>query len=406
MIEKKRSIVYLQGLSTLVLVVIVIFGITGSAYSAKPPGVTDDTIKVGVIFDQTGPVAILLRPVTTGIRYYFRYINEQGGIHGRKLKTLVEDDRATIPMSISAFKKLVYRDGIVALLGPTSTGGAISLMKSIEKEKIPTIPGSSADRMVNPLNRYIFIIKDTNAGQMKVMIDYIMKDLEVKNPRIGLVYPDNESGKADLDPGLERLKLYNVEPVSKQVLSFGAIDATSQVMNLKRAKVDYVLLLGSPTQPAIVLLREMKKFGLNVPLFGVHATCDESVLAIGDAANNFYAVSFVASWYDEGSGLAKMREIILKYEPGTENQIRGKTFMPGWLDGLIYVEAMKRAGRNLDGDAIVDAIESIKNYDTGGICGPLTFGPTDHKGGSAWKMFKSDPSAGKFIPLTGWREPK
>ncbi|MFH2011308.1 MAG: ABC transporter substrate-binding protein [Pseudomonadota bacterium] len=322
------------------------------------------------------------------------------------MKALVEDDRATIPMAISAFKKLVYRDGIVALIGPTSTGGALALINSITKEKIPTIPGSSADRMVTPLHRYIFIIKDTNAGQMKVMIDYIMKDLKAKNPRIGLVYPDNESGKADLDPGLERLKFYNIEPVAKEVLNFGAIDATSQVMNLKKAKVDYVLLLGSPTQPAIVLLREMKKFGLNVPLFGVHATCNEDVLDIGDAANNFYAVSFVASWYDEGPGLAKLREIVLKYETGTEKPYRGKTFMPGWLDGVIYVEAMKRAGRNLDGDAIVNAIESINNYGTGGICGPLTFGPTDHKGGSTWKMFKADPSAGKFIPLTEWRTPK
>ncbi|MFH2011307.1 MAG: hypothetical protein ABIJ37_01170 [Pseudomonadota bacterium] len=86
--EKKRSIVYLQGLSTLVLVVIVIFGITGSAYSAKPPGVTDDTIKVGVIFDQTGPVANLLRPVTAGIRYYFQYINEQGGDTWKKIESV------------------------------------------------------------------------------------------------------------------------------------------------------------------------------------------------------------------------------------------------------------------------------------------------------------------------------
>ncbi|MFH2011084.1 MAG: ABC transporter substrate-binding protein [Pseudomonadota bacterium] len=403
---KKMSLVFLQGLSILVLVVIILFGITVSAYSARPPGVTDDTINVGLILDQTGPIANQLVPVTKALKSLFRYTNEQGGIHGRKVTLLVEDDRATVPMAISAFKKLLYKNGIVSLLGTTTTGACVALMKSIEREKIPVIPTSTSDRVVNPLQRYIFICQDTNAGQMKTIIDYIMKDLKAKNPRIGLVGPDNESGKADLVPGLERLKLYNLEPVAQEVLGFGSIEATSQVLNMKKANVDYVIIYGSPAQPAMILLREMKKFGLKVPVFGVWATCGEEVLEIGDAANNFYAVSSMASWYDEGPGVAKMREIILKYEPGTEKPYRGKANTVGWLMGLVTIEALKRAGRDLDGDAVVKSLESMNNFDTGGLSGSISFSPTNHKGGSTWKMFKADLSNGKYIPMTEWRSPK
>ncbi|MFH2012969.1 MAG: ABC transporter substrate-binding protein [Pseudomonadota bacterium] len=404
--KKKTSDVYLKGLSIWVLAIIMLFGITGSAHSAKARGVTDDTVMVGAVYDQTGPVANLLVPVTQGIRNLFRYTNDQGGVHGRKLKLLVEDDRATIPLAISAFKKLLYRDGVVSLFGLTTTGAAVALMKSFEKEKVPIIPGSTSDRMVDPLQRYIFIAQDTNAGQMKVIIDYIMKDLKAKNPRIGLAGPDNESGKADLVPALERLKLYNLEPAAKEVLGFGAIDATSQVMNMKRAKVDYIIIYGSPSQSAMTLLREMKKFALDVPVFGVWATADEGVIRIGAAAKPFYAVSSVASWYDEGPGVKEMREVVLKYEPGSEKPYRGKTFVAGWLNALVKIEAMKRAGRNLDGDAIVKGLESMKNFDTQGISGPISFSPTNHKGGSTWKMFKVDMSSETFVPMTEWRTPK
>ncbi|MFH2013136.1 MAG: ABC transporter substrate-binding protein [Pseudomonadota bacterium] len=405
--EKKTSIVYLQGLSIFVLVIIMLFGITGSAYSDEARGVTNDTIKIGAILDQTGPVANQIVPITKGVRSLFRYTNEQGGIHGRKLKLIVEDDRSTIPMAVSAFKKLLYQgDGVVSLFGPGSTLATVALMKSIERGKIPTVPGSSAERMVNPFQRYIFILQDTNTGQMKTIIDYIMKDLKAKNPRLGIVAPDNESGKADLVPGLERLKLYNLEPAAQEVLNYGSIEATSQVLNMKRASVDYVIICGSPSQPAITLLREMKKFGLKVPVFGVWATCNEDIMSIGDAAEQFYAVSSMASWYDEGPGVVKMREITLKYEPGTEKPYRGKTYTLGWLYGLIQIEALKRAGRDLDGEAIVKSLEGINNFDTGGICGPITYTPTNHKGGSTWKMFKADPSNGKFIPMTEWRSPK
>ena len=272
-------------------------------YAKDVTGVTDSTIKIGAIFDQTGPAAVVAVPATQGLRSYFRHINDQGGINGRKIKLLVEDDRYSIPMAMSAFKKLVFKDHAFILMGPSSSSALTALSKSIQTQKIPNISLVSPEIAVKPFKRYIFTIQDIYPGQMKVIVDYIMKDLKAKNPRIAFVVPDSEAGKADLVPGLERLKSYNLEPVAKEVLNPGSIEATSQGMNLKKAKVDYIIICGSIPQPTILLLRELKKFGLKVPLICSWASGTEEVIHIaGDASKLFYAVSGAASWYDEGPG--------------------------------------------------------------------------------------------------------
>ena len=73
---------------------------------------------------------------------------------------------------------------------------------------------------------------------------------------------------------------------------------------------------------------------------------------------------------------------------------------------MLFRSAMKRAGRNLDGEALVNSLEGMKSFDTGGLTGPIGYGPTDHSGGSTWKIFKAEPATGKFIPMTEWRSPK
>lgn len=388
-------------------------GLMVSVFLMKPtpalandvPGVTDSTIKLGLILDQTGPAANVTVPITQGIRSYFRYINEQGGINGRKLNLLVEDDRYAIPMAISAFKKLVFKDSVLLLMGPTSTGAVTVLSRSAQDHKIPLISVVMPEITVKPFKRYIFTTADIYPNQMKMLIDYLLKDLNPKDPRIGLVYPDNETGKVDRSAALEVLKSYKLVPVSEEVLNPGALDASSQIMSLKKGGISHIILCGGIPQTAAVFLRESKKYGLNIPVLGSWATCAEEVIRLaGGAAKRFYAVNHMSSWYDDEPGVAKMRKITLKYDPGTEKPYRGKIYTHGWVLGLVTVESLKRAGRVLDRETYINVLEGIKNFDTGGLCGPISYSTTSHKGGNTWKIFKAEPDTEKFIPLTDWRK--
>lgn len=119
-------------------------------------GVTDDTIKVGAVIAMTGPGASTLFPYQEAFKNYFRYVNEQGGIHGRKVKLIVEDDRFTIPASIAAYKKLVFKDRVLAILGMGGSGQHKALYDSIEKDKVPVIAVSWSHHVSRPFKRYSF----------------------------------------------------------------------------------------------------------------------------------------------------------------------------------------------------------------------------------------------------------
>lgn len=368
------------------------------------PGVTNSSIKIGCTLDQTGPAANVTIPITQAVRTHFRQINEQGGIHGRKINLLVEDDRYSIPTAISAFKKLVFKDEVFILMGPGSSGAVNALIGSIQKHKIPSITLVMPEITVKPFKRYMFIYSDTYVNQMKVLIDYMLKDRKPKEPRIGIAYPDNETGKVDRDAALPILKSYNIVPVCKEVLNPGAFDASSQVMNFKRADVNHILLCGFIPQTTGVLLKDLKKYGCNVPVFANYASASEEVIQmVGDAAKEWYVIHSMASWYDGGSGVARMREATLKYYPGTEKPYRGKHYTVGWVWTLVTAEGLKRAGRNIDREGWINAMEDIKDFDTEGLCGPISYSSNSHKGGSTWKVFKASPDTGKFIPLTGWK---
>lgn len=368
-------------------------------------GVTDKSIKIGVILDQTGPAAGITVPCTQAIRTYIRHINDNGGVHGRQLDVIVEDDRYSIPSTIAAYKKLVFKDKIFAFIGPGSGGFVNILWRKIQQDKLPNVSVVFPDLAVNPLKRYIFTTSDTYEGQVRVLIDYIVKDYKLKNPRIGLVYPDTETGKIDLRPALERLKGYNIEPVTKEVVMAGTIDASSQVMSLKKNRVNCVIHVGLIPASAMTLLREMKKFGLEVPAFhSWGAMLGEEIHALGETAKQFYSVHALAPWYGEGSGVKSMREITLKYYPGTEKPYRGTLYTHGWVLATILTEGIKRTGKNLDAEAFVNALETLKNFDTGGLCNPITYSSNSHKGGESWRIYKSDPVQQRYVPITGWRK--
>ncbi|MFH1625656.1 MAG: ABC transporter substrate-binding protein [Pseudomonadota bacterium] len=395
--------------NTVVMAIVLLvtsFFIYGSlSHAREVRGVTDNSVKIGVILDQTGPAASITVPCTQAIRTYIRHVNDSGGVHGRQIEVSVEDDRYSIPATIAAYKKLVFKDKIFAFIGPGSGGFVRILWKKIQADKLPNISVVFPEIAVNPFKRYIFTTSDTYEGQVRVLIDYIVKDYKLKNPRIALVYPDTETGKIDMRPAIARLKKYNLEPVTTEIFMAGAIDASSQVMNMKKQGANAVLHVGCITASAMTVIRDLRKFGLKIPAFNSWGSMlDEKVHTLGEYAKRFYGVHAIAPWYGEGPGVASMREITLKYNPGTEKPYRGTLYTHGWVLATVLVEGMKRAGRNLDPETLVDALETVKDFDTGGLCNPLTYSSTSHKGGDSWRIYRSDPVKERYVPITGWRK--
>jgi len=380
----------------------VLFGST-SVYAEKARGVTQDTINYGLISDMTGPAAADSIAFGDGVVAYLRYISDSGGINGRKVKLIREDDHYTIPGAIAAFKKLVYRDKIFAMTGASGTGHTYALFSQFKKEKLPVNCHSLSKRVIQPVHPYVFISAPTYDDGIDVIFDYIVKDLNVKSPRIAFVYPDNEYGKTALMTARERAKFYEFEIADEEVLNFGALDATSQVLGLKRKKVDHIVLHGA-IGTAVALLRDMRKYGLKVPVFSTFVSCREEVIKMaGSAAKRYYGINYFNAWEDDTPGMNEVRDISLKLYPKKKN--RPRHYIHGWVTGMVMSEGMKRAGKDLNPESMVKALESIKDFDTKGLTGLINYSSTNHKGGKYSRLYKSDVKNVKLVPITGWREP-
>lgn len=368
-------------------------------------GVTDDTIKIGAILDMTGPFAADTGPdgYTGGVRVYFRHINDEGGINGRNVKVIAEDSRYTIPLSVAAFKKLVFRDKVLAIVGYTGTGQTRALWSQIEKEKMPSFTVSLGESNVKPVQRYLFIPAATYEDEISILSKYIVEDLKARDARIGIVTMDVEYGKVAIAALKERANAYKLPPPHVEIIDAGAIDATSQVLGLGKAKVDYVILhLG--IGPTAVVVRSALKFKFSPTFFGTFYSCDEEIIKLGGkAAEGYIGIHSFNPWYHKSPGMDKLREITLKYDPGKS---RNRLYIQGWVTSMILAEAMKRAGKAaLNNETLTDAVEGIRDFDSGDICAPITYSPAQHKASEYCRLYKADVKNIRFTPLTGWIKP-
>ncbi|MBI4619399.1 MAG: ABC transporter substrate-binding protein [Desulfobacterales bacterium] len=386
------------------LVLVLLISQGNLAYSKEARGVTKDSIIIGSIADHTGPTSNIGVVMVEAYKNFIRHINDEGGINGRKIKLVAEDSRYSIPASIAAFKKLLFKDQILALLGPVSVGETKVLFRHIEKENIPTLPWAPDESVMKPYKRYVFPTSGFYDNEWGVTLDYIVNKLKSKNPKIAMATVDVESGKVVRASAVAWAESYGLK-LHHETIPISAIDVTSQVLSMKRAGVTHILI-HHVAPGAAAVLKDMKKFDLDVPMFGTSAACTEDVIRIGgEASKNFVGASPYSSWYEESQGMAKVRKISLKYNPGAEKSYSIKSYSMGWVVPLILCEGIKRAGKDLDGEKLVAALETIKDLDTQGICGLITYTPTMHYGLNYNKLFKADPKSGKLIPITEWKLP-
>ena len=388
------------------LLVFQIFGADG--FADNPRGVTDDVIKIAWIFDLTGPASYAGIPYLAGVRSYVRWINEQGGILGRKIKMIVEDDRYSIPGSLAAYKKVVYRDKVLTILGMGGSGQHRALYSQIEKDRIPVLGASWSNHVSRPFKRYSFQPTNDNIDEVKLMVDYMVNNTPGRKPRIAYAYIDLEVGKSGLDQLKKSLEHYGLTILGKEVVGVGDLDATSPVLALRRTKADFVVTF-TGGNGIFSLLRDARKLGFH-PAFisSLHLIGEETVRIAGEGARKLITVSTCGSWHDTGPEIVRMRKITLQYHPEPkyiEEKASHRYYIKGWLTTMILEEGCKNAGRDLDGETLITGLEKIRNLDMGGLSAPVSFGPKRRKATDMGKFYKADVEKKYFVPISEWMRP-
>ena len=377
--------------------------LTAGVALADGRGVTDDQVELGFVLVKTGPVAALGIPQGDGMIDYMNYINDNGGIHGRKIKMLWEDDGFEAPKSVAAVKKLITRDKVLTIMTTGGTNQTIANMKNIDRYQIVNIPNAMALEFFDPLNPYIFALGALYEWQYQVIVDYINDDLKMEDKKIGVVYTKKEYGKKGLDAIKKRAAKYNIPVVAELVLPTGAVDASSQVLALKESGANIVITC-DVLPPIISFLKTAEKYNYWPQVFGFNwATDDLLVQACGPAAKNYIGAGFVGSWTDDTPGIKLVREIAAK---NNRQPKLTSLYIGGIGVSMLFAEAMKKAGRDLTPETLKKALETFREFDTGGIFPPVTYTDKSHAPAKKVKLFKADVEKKCLVPLTDWRSPK
>lgn len=351
-----------------------------TAAAENVPGVTKDSVTFANLNDFTGPLALNGQMLTPAMEALFKYVNMKGGIHGRKLILQNEDTGFDVTKAQALYKKVsgnVF--GIVMLMG---TGISVSLRDKIAEDKIPSIAAGESDSIYNPPIEYLWTGGTSYYRQAAVVMQQI-NSLKPK-AKVGLINMDDTSGKAYEKAAKIAADYYGIELISAPFKPTD-VDFGSQVMIMKQANVDF-LLVGGVTTPVAGIIKEAKKQGLKAQLVGAwQPSTVASVVGVAgkEATTGYWGVRSVATWADKDLPGVQEATKVLK-EVGMESYIgKQDTFFVGWMNAKIVVKALEDAGPNLTREKFNKAIENLRGYELGGLVGPITYGPDKHISGNA-----------------------
>lgn len=340
-------------------------------------GITEDTIKIGVPGPFTGNASSYSK-AQVGLDAFYRYINEKGGIHGRKIEVIRADTACNEARGIAAAKKLIHQDEVFLINGNSCSGVALAMKPTIVKAGIPWIVGHAVNYNISsPVEHNIFHVVPTSRDAGGFMTKYAMSRPGTKN--IAIIAHSNEWAKGYRDPAVETLKsVYEMEPVLDLTMERGSADATPQVLMIKQSEADFVIAILYEAETAI-FLRDAKKYGLDLPILGGYGTDLENTLKrVGDKSvvENYQVLHMFQDTLGFGD-LKKWGDIIHKYYPGEE--LTAFSFA-SIGSGMAVVEALKAAGRDLTRERFIAEMEMISGLDTGVLASELSFSMNDHAG--------------------------
>ena len=384
-----------------ILSLIFLFIDTGISYGKNIKGITDDIVKIGLMGDLTGPIADGWIPIADGARSYFEMVNREGGVNGRKIKYFLEDDRYSIPLALSCYKKLIHKDKIFALQAASGVGHTAALIPLVEKEKIPLLGATGEKKFFIPARKYLFSVIPWYMDQAQIVFEYIFKERKYKNPTIVLMHPDTASGKDSRDAVRKLVKLYPVKMYKEVVFSLTAVDYTSELLLIKRYKPDVIYIHGLVVDTASIV-NAAYRLGVKTQIIVNQYGCADEVLKItGSKAKGLIGVNCFGVWDDNSSGVKRLRKAALAYNPNIHR--RSPYFFQGWIAAIVFYQGLKNAGRNLTREAFLRGLESMRNFNTKGICGIIGFSPKDHKTIDNSRFYIADPQQQKFVPISDWK---
>jgi branched-chain amino acid transport system substrate-binding protein len=368
--------------------------LAAGAVQAQTQGVTKTEIIVGSIQDLSGPIAGFGKQVRSGMMLRIDEANEQGGVHGRKIRLQVEDSGYDPKKAVLAAQKLVNQDKIFAMVAHIGTPTNNAAMPvQFEKNVINFYPVTAAREMYEPLHKLKWAAGSSYYDQMRTTLPRLVKEKGAK--KVCIIYQDDDFG-SDVLKGVEAgLQSMNMQLTEKTSYKRGATDFSSQVARMKAAGCEMVAM-GTIIRETIGTIAEAKKTGFAPVFVGTSASYTDLIHKLGGKAmDGLYATHTVQHPYlDEAS--PQIRFWATKYK--TKFNEDPTTFSVYGYNAMdVFISAAQKAGPNLTTDGFVKAMETMKTQADMFGAPALSFSPTKHYGSDLSRLSQIQDGRWKVV---------
>jgi ABC-type branched-subunit amino acid transport system substrate-binding protein len=359
--------IFVLGALTLFLVLM----LASAPYALAENGVTATEVTIGMCNALTGPASALGTGMKKGSMVYFDKVNKAGGINGRKIRVISYDDGYEPKNTVEQTRKLIQQDRVFALFGYVGTPTSSAVLPLINEARIPFWgPFTGAEFLRTPVNRHIFNVRGSYFDEAETQVQYLTEKRGIK--RIAILYQNDAYGLAVKGGILKALKKRNLDLAGVGTFERNTEDVSAGLASLKKANPEAVSMVG--TYKAIAtFIKKAKAEGfnpvfLNVSFVGTAALVKE----LAGAGDGVIITQVMPSPRDTSVPLVAQYRADMKTAGQTELDY---TDLEGYVDAVVFVETLKKAGANLTRDSFIAAAEGL-NAAIGGL--NFKFTPADH----------------------------
>jgi branched-chain amino acid transport system substrate-binding protein len=347
-----------------------LFSLSGFAESVKEP------YKIGGIFAVTGPASFLGDPEKKSMEMVVEQINASGGIDGHLLEAVIYDTEADPSKAVMSVNKLINRDNVIAIIGPSTTPATLAVMPVVQRAKIPFISCAAGNKIVQPIDPWIFKTAQSDIQAVAT----IYNDLKARNvQKIAIISVDNAFGESGKEQLLVQAADFGLTITKSETFGAKDTDMTAQLTKIRQDAPEAIVCWGTNPGPA-VLAKNIQQLGLEIPLYQSHGVASPKFIELAGAAAEGIMLPtgkiLVADLIPDSD---PQKEVLAAYINDYEKKFNSAVSGFGGYayDGMkILAAALK--GSDGDKEKIRQAIENTQNHV--GVSGIFNFSETDHNG--------------------------
>ncbi len=347
--------------------------VLGAGSVAAETGVAEQEIVVGQFAALSGPAAQLGQRLNAGIQAYFKAVNAQGGVNGRTLRLLTRDDGYEPDRAVAAVKGLIEQDQVFALVGSVGTPTGLAAMPVFTAAKVPMVGMfTGAQGLREPFNRYVFHVRASYFDETERIVQHLTT-LGIK--KIAVFYQNDAYGKAGLEGVTRALAKRQMKPAAAASFERNTVDVAGALNAILAEQPEAVVQIGAYKACAeFIKQARAKGYGgqfFNVSFVGAKALADE----LGPVGMGVVISQVVPFPYTPSSAVVREYQQRMKEAGDQEYDFSS---MEGFLIGRVFVEGLRRAGRNLTRDSFIAGLETMKDVNLGGF--EVSYSAKDHSG--------------------------